>query len=125
MSTIFFIITIVVGILFEWTLGYIVPSSLYLPFFALCLFFWFWRLRLWARLGVALLAGLYSDSIFFLTPGTYVIMFGMLAFFTEALRIFFSNTFSRATQILGIIILTAIFLVLTPSVSNIVEYIRL
>lgn len=122
MNTFFIIITIAVGIVLEWTMGRIVPTYVYIPFFAIGIFFWFWRLRLLVRLSMAFVIGFFADSIFFLPPGTYIVVFVLLAFFTEFLRLFFSNTFSRVTYVLGIIILTAIFLVLTPSISNMLGY---
>lgn len=122
MNAIFFLITIIVGMLFEWSIGRMVFFSVHIPFLAMGLFFWFWRLRLSLRFGAALLIGFFSDSISLLSPGTHILVFVVLAFLTESLHAFFSNMFSRVAYILGISILTAIFLVLTPQFSRMIEW---
>lgn len=120
MNTIFFLITIVVGILLEWSTGRIAPSYIYVPFLAMGLFLWFWRLNLSLRLVAAVLTGFLADSISLLPFGTHTFLFIVLAFCTELLHLFFSNTRSRAAQTLGIAILTVLFLLLVPQFSSII-----
>lgn len=124
MNAIFFLITIIVGMLLEWSIGRMVFFSAHIPFLAIGLFFWFLRLRFSLRFCAALLIGFFSDSISLLSPGTHILVFVVLAFLTEPLHTFFSNMFSRAAHIFGISILTAIFLVLTPLVSGMLGHIQ-
>ena len=79
------------------------------PIAVIVILYWFWRLDMGQRLAAGMISGVALDTIGFLPPGTYTLIFVCLAFLCEPMKTFFSNTGSRTVVVLNVVILVIAF----------------
>ena len=79
------------------------------PVVVIVILYWFWRLDMGQRLAAGMISGVALDTIGFLPPGTYTLIFVCLAFLCEPMKTFFSNTGSRTVVVLNVVILVIAF----------------
>ena len=79
------------------------------PVAVIVILYWFWRLDMGQRLAMGMISGVALDTMGFLPPGTYALIFVCLAFLCEPMKNFFSNTGSRAVVVLNVVILVIAF----------------
>lgn len=95
----FVIITIAAAFIFEISFGrFITIFEVSLPLVICLIVFWYWRTLLPARFSMAAFFGLALESISLQPFGIYFLILVSLAFITDFLKFFFSNTKSYLTQ---------------------------
>ena len=113
------IFTLLLGYFLEWTVG---PALSFWgvtpPLASVILIFWFWQFSLLERIVGAALAGIFADSLSVYPAGTYVALFMVLAFLTEALRRLFSDSESMLVKSISTsVLIFALFNLFYPLVS--------
>ena len=79
---------------------------------------WFWHLGFVPRIASAFVIGFLIDAIHFSPAGTYLFVLVMLAFVSEWMKFFFSNTESVMVKGIGIAMLLLLFRVsIAPAAS--------
>lgn len=87
------------------------------PLTAAVLFFWFWRMKLAERFGWGIAAGIFLDSLYPEPFGAHLLIFFLLALFTEFLQFFFSNIELSLTRLIAMALSIFLFLNLLPFAS--------
>ena len=115
------IILVMLGTLaMEWILAAAIPGAgVFVPITALVFCYVSWRMKFEALIWFAFLIGYSMDAVKLVFPGTYVLTFMAIALLSEAFKIFFSNTESKAAQAISIGLLMAAFFAAVPILTAI------
>lgn len=104
--------------LLELILGWwLALSQVQPPLTAAVLLFWFWRMKLAERFGWGAAAGIFLDSLYPEPFGAHLLIFFLLALFTEFLQFFFSNIELFLTRLIAMALSIFLFLNLLPFAS--------
>ena len=121
MKIILTIVTLLAALCIDW--GIIRGTLFGIPFSCavFAILFWFWHIRLRARLWWAAGIGTFLDT-FSLSPfGTYTLSLFILAYLLDFLKMFFINVSSMRAQVISATALFAGFFVVKIPVSLIME----
>ena len=105
---IFLLLTVGVAFAFDVVWGQI-AGGIIPPVAVIVILYWFWRLDMGQRLAAGMISGVVLDTMGFLSPGTYALIFVCLAFLCEPMKTFFSNTGSHTVVVLNVVILVIMF----------------
>ena len=119
-TTVFVLLTSGAAFAFDVIWGQI-AGSIIPPVAVLVILYWFWRLDMGQRLVLSMISGTVLDTMGFLPPGAYPLIFVCLAFLCEPMKTFFSNTGSRTVIALNVIILVIMFRLSVFPASSLVQ----
>ena len=107
-TLIFLLLSTIAAFAFDVVWGQI-AGGIIPPIAVIVMLYWFWRLDMGQRLAAGMISGVVLDTMGFLPPGTYALIFVCLAFLCEPMKTFFSNTGSRTVIVLNVVILVIVF----------------
>ena len=119
-TTVFVLLTSGAAFAFDAIWGQI-AGSIIPPVTVIMILYWFWRLDMGQRLVLSMISGVVLDTMGFLPPGAYSLIFVCLAFLCEPMKTFFSNTGSRTVIALNVIILVIMFRLSVFPASSLVQ----
>lgn len=86
---------------------------------------WFWHLGFGLRIASSFVIGFLMDAIHFSPVGTYLLVLVMLAFISELMKFFFSNTESVMVRGMSIAMLLILFRVSIVPVASLLSSARM
>lgn len=99
----------------EWISNSLLAGTgIFMPWSALAFCLVSWRMEFEMRLWFALIIGLIMDTIRLVPFGALLLTCVLSALLCEVFRVFFSNTESRITQSVSVVLLMLMFLGMVP-----------